>query len=167
VRDSCRNVSQERTRSLAKRYQALCEPGGSKIATHGFRAEQGMSPAFDREFGPQSNCVRHHLIRSRALQRDSRNPGCNSRMGVAVEICDLQNFGFVNDAKECAQEQLLFCGVLERGSQGIDLITRGCLGKAQSGGGRSAAPHLNPLPTSGERRNRASRRNCSSLRKSG
>jgi hypothetical protein len=55
-------------------------------------------------------------------------------MGVAAEICDLQSFGFVNDAKECAQEQLLFCGVIERGSQETDLITRGFLGKAHSGG---------------------------------
>jgi len=37
-------------------------------------------------------------------------------MGVAAEIYNRQNFGFVNDAKESAQELLLFCGVTERGS---------------------------------------------------
>lgn len=67
-------------------------------------------------------------------------------MGVAAKICDLQNSGFVNDAKECVQERLFFCGVIEHGSQGIDLITRGYLGKAQSGGGRNAGPSLQSSP---------------------
>jgi hypothetical protein len=127
VRDSYRNVSQEPTRSLAKRYQALCELDGSKTATQGFRAEQGMSPAFDREFGPENNCVRHHLARPRALRRDSRNRVCMGRAGADAETCNLQNFGSANDVKECAQERLLFCGVTERGSSKNDLMIKGWL----------------------------------------
>jgi hypothetical protein len=127
VRDSCRNVSQERTISPAKRYLVLCKLDGSKIATQGFRAEQGMSLAFDREFGPQNNCVRRHLIRSQALRRDSRNRVCMGRAGADAETCNLQNSGFVDDAKECAQERLPFFGVPERGSLRTDLMIKGWL----------------------------------------
>jgi hypothetical protein len=46
------------------------------------------------------------------------------RTDAGAEICNLQNFGFVNGAKECAQELLLFCGVTERGSLKIDLMIK-------------------------------------------
>jgi hypothetical protein len=49
------------------------------------------------------------------------------RAGADAETCNLQNFGFVNDAKECAQERLLFCGVPERGSLRTDLMIKGYL----------------------------------------
>jgi hypothetical protein len=127
VRDSYRDVSQEPTRSLAKRYQALCGLDGSKIATQGFRAEQGMPFAFDREFGPENNCVRHHLARPRALRRDSRNRVCMGRADADAETCSLQNFGSANDAKEHAQARLLFRGVTERGSSKNNLMIKGWL----------------------------------------
>jgi len=127
VRDSYRDISQEPTRSLAKGYQALCGLDGSKIATQGFRAEQGMPFAFDREFGPENNSVRHHLARPRALRRDSRNRVCMGRADADAETCSLQNFGSANDAKEYAQARLLFRGVTERGSSKNDLTIKGWL----------------------------------------
>jgi hypothetical protein len=49
------------------------------------------------------------------------------RAGADAKTCNLQNFGSADDAKECAQERLLFCGVTERGSSKNDLMIKGWL----------------------------------------
>jgi len=86
-----------------------------------------MPFAFDREFGPENNCVRRHLARPRALRRDSRNRMCMGRADADAETCSLQNFGSANDAKEYAKARLLFRGVTERGSSKNDLTIKGWL----------------------------------------
>jgi hypothetical protein len=48
-------------------------------------------------------------------------------MGAGVEICNLQNFGSANAAKECVQERLLSSVATERGSQISDLMTKAYL----------------------------------------
>jgi hypothetical protein len=64
------------------------------------------------------------------------------RTDAGAEICNPQNFGSVNVAKERVQGRLLFCEVIERGSHGIDFISRvinwkhdvegGCIGPLTS-----------------------------------
>jgi hypothetical protein len=63
VRDCFAVVPRVRTRLLVTRYQALDEPGDSRIATKPLRGEPGIPNAFDREFGLHSNYVLRRPIR--------------------------------------------------------------------------------------------------------
>src|SRR6187397_825621 len=147
VRDCFSVAPRVRTRLPATRCRALGEPDDSRTATQQVHGGPGILTAFDREFGPQGSYARRRPTRWRALRSDNRNPRRNGRTDVAGEICSPQNFGSVSVAKEYVQAQSPSFAAIERDPRRLILTVNACSEK-----GFSDAPHLNPLPASGERR---------------
>jgi hypothetical protein len=83
-----------------------------------------MLQAFNRDFDRSDNCDHHHPIRSLALQQDNRSRVRRDSTDADAGIYTQQNFDSVNVAKERVQGRLVFCGVIERGSHGIDFTSR-------------------------------------------
>jgi hypothetical protein len=117
VRDCFSVASQAPTRLLATRYQALAGSDDSRIARQRLSGEPGIPIAFDRAFGLLGSYVHRRLIRSPALRSDNRNPRRNRQRDVGGEICNPQNFGSVNAAKESVQAQSPSFAAIERDPQ--------------------------------------------------
>jgi hypothetical protein len=150
VRD-CFSVSpQVRTKLLATRCRALGEPDDSRIAKQRLHGGLGIPTAFDREFGLHDSYARRRPTRWLALRWDNRNPRRNLRTDAAGEICSLRNFGSVSVAKEYVQAASPSFAAIERDPRGLILTVN-----VSSEKGFVDAPHLNPLPASGERRRSA------------
>jgi hypothetical protein len=147
VRDCFSVAPGVQTRLPATRCRALGEPDDSRIATQQVHGWPGILTAFDREFGPQGSYARRRPTRWRALRLDNRNPRRNRRTDVGGEICIPRNFGSLSVAKEYVQAQSPSFAAIERDPRGLILIVN-----VSSEKGFVDAPHLNPLPASGERR---------------
>jgi hypothetical protein len=150
VRDCFAVARRVRTRLLATRYQALDEPGDSRIAKRGLHGGQGILIAFDRAFGLHGSYARRRPTRWQALRLDNRNPTRNPRTDVGGEICSPRNFGSLSVAKEYAQAQSPSFAAIERDPRRLIVTVN-----VSSEKGFVDAPHLNPLPASGERRRSA------------
>jgi hypothetical protein len=87
-----------------------------------------------------------------SLRLDNRNPRRNRRTDVGGEICSPRNFGSLSVAKEDAQAQSPSFAAIERDPRRFILTVQ-----ASSEKGFADAPHLNPLPANGARRNGATR----------
>jgi len=159
VRDCFSVAPRVRTRLPATRYRAPDEPGDSRIATQRLHGEPGIVIACDREFGLHGSYVRRRPIRRPALRSHNRNPERNPRTDVDAEICSLRTFGSVNVAKEHVQAQSPSFAAIERDPQRLILTIKASFEKSFID-----APHLNPLPASGARREsgplRPVARNC-------
>jgi hypothetical protein len=150
VRDCFSVAPRVRTRLLATRSRALGEPDDSRIAKQRLHGGPGIPTALDREFGLHGSYARRRPTRWRALRSGNRNPRRNRRADVGGEICSPRNFGSLSVAKEYAQAQSPSFTAIERDPRRLILTVQ-----ASSEKGFVDAPHLNPLPASGERRRSA------------
>jgi hypothetical protein len=153
VRDCFCPCSPKRTRLIAGHFRVQREPGDSKISAPQFLGARVIRHGHGRVFDRFGNCVRRRLARSRASLTGNRSRECMDRADAVAGICIRRNFDFVNVAKEFAQRQFPFYAANGRASRQNNIIWLGVSREANVRFVPSfSAPHLNPLPATGERR---------------
>jgi len=133
------------TKLFAERCRVLREPDDSKTAVCESRAVQKIGLDSGHDFGQFGNCVRYHRVQSPALHWGNRNPARTNLPDPGDEICNQQNSDCAVFAIERVPTLLSACARNERGSHNY-LAQAAFLREVRS------APHLSPLPESGERR---------------
>jgi hypothetical protein len=146
VRDCPTFVAQVLPRLFQERYRGLREPDDSKSGRPQFLERRETVLARSRVAHQRVFHVLNHLVRRQVLRLDSRNLGYKDRSGAVGETCSWQTFDFAALATICVHTLSSSCGGNERGSLFHFLIA--WVSREE----KSKAPHLNPLPVSGERR---------------
>jgi hypothetical protein len=150
VRDCSGGNFQWQTKSPEERYRALRGSDGSRIERGRFPAWPKIDLASGRAFPGADNHGPNHPVRWQVSEPDNRNRGRTNRLDAAAGICNRRSFDFEDDAREYVRSRSHFCG--DNGPDSLGYYLTDCHFLRE---GKSPAPHLNPLPASGERRIRS------------
>jgi hypothetical protein len=150
VRDCGFRAAREPTRLFPGRCPARRESDDSRNAGREFLCRPETFPVPDRMFLGRDSRDRHHPIRSLASMPDNKNPERRDELDVAGGICNDRSYDSGDAATRCVRIQSHSSVDDEPASLRDDLTSPPVSGK-----NNSIAPHLNPLPESGERRKKA------------
>jgi hypothetical protein len=153
VRDWLCGSPPRRSRLLAEHCRVLGEPDDSKIAIQRFHGWLEIALEHGLVCDQLRSCDLPHQTQWRVSRQGSKNRECKDQSSAADGICIHRNSDCAGGAKEFVQPQFPSYAASERDSQQNNII--------RSTRSREAnvcfvpffsAPHLNPLPATGERR---------------
>jgi hypothetical protein len=141
------------TKLLAERCRVLHEFDDSKIAGRRFHGRLEIGPDHGLACDQLRSCGLHHQAQRRVSRQGSKSRGRKDQSGAAGGTCIHRNFDFADAAKEFAQLQFPSHAASEHESRQNNIIGPARSRKANVCFMRSfSAPHLSPLPATGERR---------------
>jgi hypothetical protein len=153
VRDWLCGSPPRRTRLLAEHCRVLVEPDDSKIVRLRSPDARGTRLDHDLVCDRLHSCGRRRQAQQQVSRQDSKSRECKDQSGAADGICIQRNFDFADAAKEFVQLQFPCFAASERDSQQNNLIRTTCSREANlCFVPFFSAPHLSPLPATGERR---------------